>query len=92
MRFQLLSMPAHSVNREPEAAAKVWEARGVKLPKKQLSESQLQLSVSVRGGSSGGGKPSRPAWFAGTSKTKEEERKWEAGAILGRNARAGAVH
>jgi hypothetical protein len=89
MRFQLLSMPAHKVNREPESAAKVWEARGVKLPKKQPEPTP---APSLKGGSSARGEPARPAWFAGTSKTKLEERRWEAGAILGRNARAGAVH
>ena len=61
------------------------------MPKKKQ---WVEVQPNVKGGSgtSDKGLPARPAWFAGTSKDKEEERKWEAGAIYGRTARAGAVH
>lgn len=91
MRFQMLSLPVHKVKSIEGAAAKVWEARGVKLSA-QKKWVEVTPSVKSSSASSAKGLGPRPAWFAGVSKDKEEERKWEAGAKLGRTARAGAVH
>ena len=77
MRFQRLSMPVTKV--QPAAAAGKWTPRGVTAPAL---------------GSSSGTMPGKPktAWFAGTTREVDYQKRWKAGEILGPRASRTAVH